>query len=105
MKRIIGVIGTAAIAVTLTASPATAYPDKKPNPATKRACENFIDVSIDTAGAGGDVGLSVKQARTLARAFDKKGVPKALKRAAHTWFGERSRGCGERFASRCPAGD
>jgi hypothetical protein len=29
----------------------------------------------------------VQQARTLVRAFDKKGVPKALRRAAHTWFG------------------
>jgi hypothetical protein len=52
MKRIIAIIGTAAIAVALTASPATAYPDKKPNRATKRACENFIDVSEDV-GSGG----------------------------------------------------
>jgi hypothetical protein len=85
MKRIVGVIGTAAIAVTLTASPAMAHPDKKPNPATKRACEDFIDFSVETGT--GISALTVKQARTLVRAFDKKGVPKSLKRAAHTWFG------------------
>jgi hypothetical protein len=87
MKRLASIIVLALAFVALTSLPAIGLPDKKPSPATKRACENFTDVSIDV-GTGKRPDVTVAQARGLERAFEKKGVPKALKRAARAWFEE-----------------
>jgi hypothetical protein len=74
VKRIIGVIGTAAVAVTLAAAPAAALPDK--TPPAKKACQ-LVD-KIDNRKSP----TTKKDIQRVVKALGRSGIPSLLRETA-----------------------
>jgi len=78
LKRLIAIVSVWLVMATIPIASANGQPpDKKPNPA-KTACQ----LAYDTFGKSGIGDPPSKDLRATVKAFDKKGVPKALKTEA-----------------------
>jgi hypothetical protein len=80
LKRLIPVAIFSLVAMFPIASADAQLSHKKPKP-VKKACELTYDI-VSTTLIKGEVALSDRDVGRIVKAFDKKGIPKTLKRLA-----------------------
>jgi hypothetical protein len=98
LKRLISVVIISLVATTSIASADAQLSQKKPKPA-KKACQ-LTSAIVSKTVLSGESALSDRDVGRIVKAFDKKGIPKTLKRLARglgsgpqTEAGELLRAC------------